>query len=328
MKEKTQMLSYQEAMGSAIIEEMRKDKKVVMWGEDITRFRIFAGMPGAIEAFGRDRVRNTPIVEIAIVEMTIGAALTGLKPIAFLSSTGFFPLCLDGIFLKLGNYYQLHNYKGPLPVVIHATIGGPGATADHALSAEALLVHSPGLKVVAPASPYDAKGLMKAAIRDNRPVIYLSSSVLGTMKEEVPTEDYIVPLGKAAVKKQGKDVTLVTYAAMVAKALTAAEALGKQGISVEVVDLRSLVPMDVETIVKSVKKTGRLLIAHTGMKRGGFAGEIAFRVTEAAPEVVKSLKTPIKRLAAKNIALPHGAELEKYVVPQVEDIVKTVKEMV
>jgi pyruvate/2-oxoglutarate/acetoin dehydrogenase E1 component len=331
MNEKTQMISYSEAVASAMVEEMRRDKSVVMWGEDLTRMNLFAKAPNTLEGFGWDRVRNTPIAEVAIVEMAVGAALTGLRPIAFLGTTGYFPCCFDGVFLKMGNYWQLHNYKGPVPSVIYSVIqGGRGSTAEHCLSPEALLIHSPGLKVVMPSTPYDAKGLLKAAVRDDHPVIYLThrSLMVNDEKAPVPSEDYVIPFGKADIKMEGKEVTIVTYSAMVVKALAAAKELAKEGISVEVIDLRSLVPMDIETVVKSVGKTGRLLIVHEAMKRGGLAGEIAFRLTEEAPNVVKSLKSPLKRLGHKNIALPHDILLERMIVPQIEDIIKAVKEMV
>lgn len=330
MKQNNQMLRYSEAVGAAMVEEMRRDKSVVMWGEDVTSMRMFEKSPIALEEFGRDRVRNTPIVEVAIVEMAVGAALTGLRPIAFLASSGFFPLCFDGVFLKTGNYWQLHNYKGPVPIVIYSVIAGnAGKTADHGLSPEALLIHSPGLKLVMPSTPYDAKGLLKAAVRDDHPVVYLThrSLMLSEEKAPVPSKDYVIPLGKADVKVEGRDLTLVTYSAMVVKALAAAAELAEKGMSIEVVDLRSLVPMDIETVVKSVAKTGRLLIVHEAMERGGAAGEIAFRLIEAAPDVVKSLKAPLRRLAHKNIALPNEISLEKMIVPQTEDIVKAVKEM-
>ncbi len=331
MEEKTEMVTYSEAVAETMIEEMRRDKSVVMWGEDLTRMSLFAKPPNTLAEFGVNRVRNTPIVEVAIVEMAVGAALTGLRPIAFIGSSGYLPLCFDGVFLKTGNYWQLHNYKGPVPLVIYSVIvGGKGSTADHGLSPEALLIHSPGLKVVMPSTPYDVKGLLRAAVRDDRPVVFLTHRVLMLNEEKapVPGGDYVIPLGKADVKLEGTDVTIVTYSAMVLKALAAAKELGKGGISAEVVDLRSLVPLDIETVVKSAGKTRRLLIVHEAMKRGGMAGEIAFRLIEEAPDVVNSLRVPMKRLGHKNIALPNEIPLEKMIVPQTEDIVKAVKEMV
>ena len=208
-------------------------------------------------------------------------------------------------------------------------IGGGGIGEDHAASPEALLVHCPGLKVVMPSTPYDGKGLMKSAIRDDEPVIYISHRGLYfAEKQAIPTEEYLIPIGKADVKREGKDITIVSYSAMVHKALAAAEELGKEGIDVEVVDLRSLVPMDIDTVVESVKKTGRLLIVHEAMKRGGVAGEVAFRFIEAAPDVAQTMKTPIKRVGGKNVALLRSRKVEPLLIPQVEDIVAAVKETV
>jgi len=331
MAAETKMLGYVDAQNEAFREEMRRDKKVVLWGEDIVAMGgIFNLTLGLVDEFGPDRIRDTAIVESAIVEMAVGAALTGLRPVGFVMFAAFVATCFDAVFMKLGSFVTEYEYRGPLPVVIHIAIGaGSGFGPDHCASLEALLIHAPNLKVVLPSTPYDAKGLLKAAIRDDYPVIYMPHLTLFFgEKQAVPSEDYVIPLGKADVKREGSDVTIVAYSAMVLKALAAAEALSKEGISVEIVDLRTLVPLDIDAIVKSVKKTGRLLIAHEAMKRGGIAGEIAFRLTEAAPDVVKAMKTPIKRVAAKNVSLPHGSELESKLIPQVGDVVKAVKEMV
>ncbi len=331
MAEQTRLVNYAAAVQQAMAEEMRRDERVVMWGEDIARMGgVFGETPGALEEFGENRIKDTPIVEQAIVGAAMGAALTGLRPIAFLMFAGLAAVCFDTLFMEIGNLRQSYGYKGPMPLVINTRAGvGGGGGAHHTSTIEALLIHSPALKVVMPSTPYDAKGLMKTAIRDDEPVVFITHGALYfATKQKIPTKEYLIPFGQADVKREGNDVTLVTYSGMVPKALTAAETLSKEGISVEVVDLRTLVPMDVKAIVKSVKKTGRLLIAHEAMKRGGGAGEIAFRVTEAAPDVVKALKTPIKRLAALNVALPWGRDLNQQVLPQVDDIVKVVKEMV
>ena len=330
MTEQTQMVNYVGAIGLAMAEEMRRDERVVMWGEDIASVRGGFGetagvyktqTSGILEEFGENRIKNTPIIEQAIAGMTTGAALTGLRPIAFILTAGFLAICLDALFMEIGTLRQSFYYRGPLPLVIsaRAAIGG-GSGAHHCASTEALLIHSPGLKVVMPSTPYDAKGLMKSAIRDDEPVIFIAHGPSYFTQQEIPIEEYLIPLGQADVKREGDDVTIVAYSGMVPKVLAAAETLSKEGISAEVVDLRTLVPMDVEAIVKSVKKTGRLFIAHEAMKRGGVAGEIAFRVTEAAPDVMKALKTPIRRLAAKNLALPRSPVLEAQLLPHVEDV--------
>ena len=329
MAEDTRMLTCAAAMNEAFKDEMRRDEDVVMWGEDLISTGGMGTTLGIFEEFGPDRILDTPIVETAIVDMAAGAAYAGLRPVAHIMLAGFMPLCLDGVFLKLGSNYQEWAYQRPMPVVVFsAIIGGGGYGSDHALSPEALLIHSPGLKVVMPSTAYDAKGLLKAAIRDDSPVVFMSHTSLLGDRQAIPVEEYIIPLGEGDVKREGTDITIVTYSAMVPKAMTAAEKLAEEGINVEVVDPRSLVPLDVDTIVQSVEKTGRLLIVHEAMKRGGPAAEIAFRVTEAAPELVKTMKHPVRRLACINMALPHSKELEAELVPQVDDIVKAVKEMV
>ena len=335
MEEKVNLLNHGEAINAAFKEEMRRDKRVVMWGEDmITMGSFISGADtttqGIFEEFGGDRIKDAPMAESAIVAMAVGAAMTGLRPIVSTMVAGFQTSCFDPIFSRLGTSYQEWHYQGPLPVVVVASVQGwAGKGPDHGFSPEALFMHSPGLKVVMPSTAYDAKGLIKAAIRDDGPVLfYTHQQLLVRERESIPIEEYLIPLGEADVKREGQDVTIVSYSAMILKVLAAAEELSKEGISVEVVDLRCLVPMDVEAIVKSVKKTGCLLIVHEAMKRSGAAGEIAMQVTEAAPDVVMALKTPIRRLAAKNIALPHSVELEARVIPQTDDIVKAVKEMV
>ncbi len=336
MAGKVNLLNHGEAFNAAFREEMRRDKRVVMWGEDMVSLGSFisgsdGSTQGIFEEFGGDRIMDAPMVESAIVEMAVGAAMTGLRPIASILMAGLVPCCFAPIFSQLGTLYQEWLYQGPLPVVIIAsTQGWAGKGPDHALSPESLLMHSPGLKEVMPSTAYDAKGVMKTAIRDDSPVVFITHQQLVSSeeRESIPSEEYLIPLGKADVKREGKDITIVAYSAMILKVLAAAEELSKEGISVEVVDLRCLVPMDVEAIVKSVKKTGCLLIVHEAMKRAGAAGEIAFRVTEAAPDVVKAMKTPIRRLAAQNMALPHSVEVENRLIPQTDDIVKAVKGLV
>lgn len=331
---KVNMLDCGEAINAAFREEMRRDESVVMWGEDvITMESPTAGSDlstkGLFEEFGGDRIRDTPVVEAAIIETAIGAAMGGLRPIAHVMSGGFQMGCFDPIFARLGTAYQEWKHQGTLPVVCFAqVIGGAAKGADHALSPEALFMHSPGLKIVMPCTAYDMKGLLKTAIRDDFPVMfYTHREVMLRDAEPIPEEEYLIAFGQADVKRQGEDVTIVTYSQMVHRALAAAAELSEQGIGVEVVDLRTLVPMDVEAIVRSVKKTGSLLIVHEAMKRAGAAGEIAMRVTEAAPDVVMGLKTPIRRLAAKNVALPTSLSIERRIIPQVGDIVETVKGM-
>ena len=260
---KVNMLDCGEAINAAFKEEMRRDERVVMWGEDvITMESPTAGSDlstkGLFEEFGGDRIRDTPVVEAAIIETAIGAAMSGLRPIAHVMSGGFQMGCFDPIFARLGTAYQEWKHQGTLPVVCFAqVIGGAAKGADHALSPEALFMHSPGLKIVMPSTAYDMKGLLKTAIRDDFPVMfYTHREVMLQDKAPIPEEEYLIPFGQADVKRQGEDVTIVTYSQMVHRALAAAAELSEQGISVEVVDLRTLVPMDVEAIVRSVEKTG------------------------------------------------------------------------
>lgn len=330
------MLDCGEAINAAFREEMRRDERVVMWGEDvITMESPTAGADlctrGLFEEFGGDRIRDTPVVEAAIIETAIGAALAGLRPIAHVMTGGFQMGCFDPIFARLGTAYQEWKHPGPLPVVVMASVlGGAAKGADHALSPEALFMHSPGLKIVMPSTAYDTKGLLKTAIRDDFPVLFYTHRevMIREEKEPIPAEEYLIPFGQADIKRPGEDVTIVTWSGMVLRALAAAEELAEQGISAEIVDLRTLVPMDVDTVVDSVRKTGTLLIVHEAMKRAGAAGEVAMRVTEAAPEVVGAMKTPIRRLAAKNVALPTSLRIERRLVPQVADIALAAEQLV
>ena len=333
---KVRMLDCGEAINAAFREEMRRDERVVMWGEDvITMESPTAGADlctrGLFEEFGGDRIRDTPVVEAAIIETAIGAALAGLRPIAHVMTGGFQMGCFDPIFARLGTAYQEWKHPGTLPVVVMASVlGGAAKGADHALSPEALFMHSPGLKIVMPSTAYDTKGLLKTAIRDDLPVMFYTHRevMIREEKEAIPDEEYLIPFGQADVKRRGEDVTIVTWSGMVLRALTAAEELAGEGIRAEVVDLRTLVPMDVDTIVTSVRKTGALLIVHEAMKRAGAAGEVAMRVAEAAPDVVRTLKAPMRRLAAKNVALPTSLRIERRLVPQVGDIVQAAQDLV
>ena len=327
------VINYIEAINQALKEEMRRDDRVVIWGEDMVSMSGVHGQTRDIyDEFGGDRIRDTPICEQAIAGMAMGAAFRGLRPIGTFMNAGFSLCAFDGIFLQLGCQ------GGEMPTVLYGVIGGPREDNPHGMSPEALYIHAPYLKVVMPSTPYDVKGLLKTAIRDDGPVIFWDHAWCfyqgykdGEIKrsadavgQEVPEEEYLIPFGKADIKREGSDVTLVTYSFMVHVALAAAYNLAKEGISVEVVDLRTLVPLDVETIVKSVKKTGRLLIVHEAMARGGVAGEILWRVAEEAPDVMASLKTPSRRLAGMNLPLSGIPEL----VPTVATVTAAVKEMV
>ncbi|MEE8353435.1 MAG: transketolase C-terminal domain-containing protein [Dehalococcoidales bacterium] len=336
------VLSYIEALNQAFKEEMRRDDSVCMWGEDLISMNGVQGQTKDIyDEFGGDRIKDTPICEQAITGMAIGAAYRGLRPIGFFMNAGFMLPAFDGLFLKIGNHTP------DLPIVAYGVVAGPTQESDHGMSPEALFAHAPYWKIVMASTPYDIKGLMKSAIRDDHPVMVLDHSAAmysgysdGTLytpytdgtimrggnRQEVPDEEYLIPLGKADVKREGKDVTLVTFSFQVHHALAAANTLEKEGIGVEVVDLRTIVPLDVETVAKSAAKTGRLLIVHESMKRAGIAGEIAFRLMEDAPDVAASLKAPVKRLAGKN--LPLSSRPDWGLTPTADSIIAAVKEMV
>ena len=336
------VLSYIEALNLAFREEMRRDERVVMWGEDLISMNGVQGQTeGIYDEFGGDRIKDTPICEQAITGMAIGAAYRGLRPISFFMNAGFMLAAFDGLFLKIGHR------SSSLPITAYGVVAGPTQESDHGLSPEALFAHAPYWKIVTASTPYDIKGLVKSAIRDDHPVMILDHAAAmysgysdGTLytpytdgtimrggnRQEVPDEEYLIHLGEADIKREGSDVTLVTYSFQVHHALAAANALEKEGIGVEVVDLRTIVPLDVETVVRSVSKTRRLLIVHEAMKRGGIAGEIAFRVMETAPGVVGSLKLPIRRLAGKN--LPLASRADWGLTPTTDSIVEAVKGMV
>ncbi|WP_252316138.1 alpha-ketoacid dehydrogenase subunit beta, partial [Sinobaca sp. H24] len=261
----------------------------------------------------------------AITGAAVGAALTGMKPVLELQFSDFITIAMDQLVNQAAKVRYMYGGKGHVPMVVRTPSGsGTGAAAQHSQSLEAWVAHIPGLKVVQPSTAYDAKGLLKAAMEDPNPVIFYEHKVLYKSKSDVPEEEYTIPLGKADVKKEGTDVTIIATAIMVHKALEAAEELEKRGISVEVVDPRTLVPLDEETIIASVSKTGRVIIVHEAVKRGGFGGEIAGVIAES--EAFDYLDAPIRRLGALPIPVPYNPVLEKAMIPQVEDIIKAVEE--
>ena len=319
-------LTYLEAVREAMSQEMRTNEDVFILGEDIGVYGgAFGVTRGMIEEFGPERIRNTPISEAAISGTAIGAALTGMRPILELQFSDFITIAMDNMVNQAAKLRYMYGGEGKVPMVLRTPAGsGTGAAAQHSQSLEAWMTHIPGLKVVQPSTAYDAKGLLKAAMDDDNPVVFYEHKLCYRTKSEVPEEAYSIPLGKADIKKEGKDVTIVATAMMVHKSLEAAEQLESEGISVEVVDPRTLVPLDEETIVESVKKTGRLIVVHEAVKRGGFGGEIASMIAES--EAFDYLDAPIKRLGGKAVPIPYNPELEKAAVPQVQDIVDAVKD--
>lgn len=319
-------ITYLEAVREAMQQEMRQNDDVYILGEDIGLYGgAFGVTRGMLEEFGPERVRNTPISESGIAGAAVGSALTGMRPVLELQFSDFITIAMDQMVNQAAKVRYMYGGKGSVPMVLRTPSGsGTGAAAQHSQSLEAWMAHIPGLKVVQPSTAYDVKGLLKAAIDDPNPVVFYEHKLLYGTKGDVPEDLYSIPLGVADVKREGTDVTIVATAIMVHKALEAAKELDKEGISVEVVDPRTLVPLDEETIVKSVSKTGRLVVVYEAVKRGGYGGEIASMIAES--EAFDYLDAPIKRLGGVAAPIPYNPELEKMAVPQVPDIIQAVKE--
>lgn len=317
-------ISYAEAIREALREEMRQNDKVFILGEDVGRFGgCFGVTKGLWEEFGDDRVRDTPISETAIIGSAVGAAATGMRPVAEIMFCDFMGVAMDEITNQAAKMRYMFGGKVKIPMVVRTPVGGGlCAAAQHSQSLEAWFTHLPGLKVVMPSTPYDAKGLLKASIRDDNPVIFLEHKMLYGVKGPVPEEDYLVPLGVADIKREGKDLTIIATSLMVHRALEAASVLEKEGISVEVVDPRTLYPLDEETILSSVKKTHKAIVVHEAVERNGFGAEIVSIIMEKAFEY---LDAPVKRVCGKNVPIPFSPPLERFVIPQVEDIINAVK---
>ena len=322
------LITYKEAVKQAMQEEMRRDESVFLMGEDVGIYGGAFGVSlGMLDEFGEERVRDTPISEAVIAGAAAGAAVTGMRPIAEIMFSDFITIAMDSLVNQAAKMRYMFGGKAKVPMVLRMPGGsGTGAAAQHSQSLEAWLVHVPGLKVVMPSTPYDAKGLLKTAIRDDNPVVFIETKTVYNRKGEVPEEDYTIPFGVADVKRVGKDVTVFATGTMVHRSLEAADILAKEGIDVEVIDPRTLVPFDKETLVKSVMKTGKLIIVHEACKRGGFGGEVAAEILDS--EAFDYLDAPIKRVAGKNVPIPYCMELERSAVPQVEDIVTAVREIV
>src|SRR3954453_12606869 len=318
----TRTITYVEALNDAPREEMRRDSTVFVMGEDVAVWGgggVFGVTKGLVEEFGAERVRDTPISEEAIAAVAIGAAATGSRPVAEIMYVDFIGLAMEPIVNQAAKLRYMFGGKAKVPMVIRAQEGaGRGNAAQHSQSLEAWFCHIPGLKVVTPSTPADAKGLLKSAIRDDNPVIFLEHKVLYFAKGPVPEGDYTVPLGVADIKREGKDVTVVGIHTMVGKALKAAEQLASEGIELEVIDPRTLVPLDEQTIIDSVKKTGRLIVSHEAYTRGGYGSEIISRVVEAAFDY---LDAPPLRVCARDVPVPYSSVLETAALPQVSDLV-------
>ena len=320
-------IEYREAIKEAVIEEMDRDKSVFLIGEDIGVYGgAFRAYKGLLEKYGPERVVNTPISEIGIVGAGVGAALTGQRPIAEIMFIDFTTLAMDQIVNQAAKIRYMTGDSLNVPMVIRTQGGaGKGVAAQHSQSLEAWFYHVPGLKVVMPATSYDVKGLLKTAIRDDNPVVFLEHKMIYLIKGEVPEEEYTIPFGVADIKREGTDITIVAYSNMLFKALEAAKELEKEGVSCEIVDPRTLVPLDIDTIVESVKKTGRLVVVTEACKRGSVASDISAKVTEKAFDW---LDAPVKIVAGLNTPIPYNSTLEQASIPHTKDIITAVKEII
>jgi pyruvate dehydrogenase E1 component beta subunit len=321
-------ITYRESLREALREEMQRDPRVFLLGEDIGRYwgGAFKVTEGLAQEFGDERVRDTPISESAIVGTAVGAAITGMRPVAEIMFGDLTALAMDQICNQAAKIRYMFGGQVSCPLVVRTPFGaGVNIASHHSQSLESWFMHVPGLYVAAPSSPYDAKGLLKTAIRGSNPVFFCEHKLLYPIEGEVPEHEYLLPFGKADLKKEGADVTLVAISYMVHKALNAAALLQKEGIDVEVVDPRTLTPLDKATITGSVKKTGRLVIVSEDCRTGGVSAEIAALVAE---EALDYLDAPIKRVASPDTPIPFSPPLEQFIIPNEQSIIKAVKEVV
>lgn len=318
-------ITYLEAIRQAMWQEMKRDDRVFLIGEDIGRYGgAFGVSHGMLDEFGPERIIETPISEPSIVGAAVGAAVVDMRPIVEIMFMDFTLLTLDQIANQAGKMHYMFGGKATVPMVIRMPGGsGTGAAAQHSQSLETLLMHMPGLKVAVPSTPYDAKGLLLSAIRDPNPVCFVEHKLLYKTKGEVPEEQYTIPFGVADIKRQGKDLTIVSSGIMVHKSLAVVNRLAEEGIDVEVVDVRTLKPLDTDTIINSVTKTGKLLVVHEAVETAGWAGEIMAIVSGS--RAFDYLDAPMRRLTGKNVPIPYNRQLERAAVPQEEDIEREVR---
>jgi pyruvate dehydrogenase E1 component beta subunit len=320
-------ITYREAISQALREEMHRDERVFIMGEEVGKWGgSYAVTRGFLDEFGEKRVRDTPIAESVIVGAATGAALLGLRPVAELMTINFALLAVDQIVNHTAKLHYMFNGQFRVPIVIR-TVGGGGRqlAGTHSQSPDVVFAHFPGLKVVAPGTPADAKGLLKSAIRDDDPVFFIEHATLYSARGEVPEDDeYLVPIGVSDIKRAGKDVTLVSYSKMLQVTLDAADKLAQDGIESEVMDLRTLRPLDTQPIIESVKKTNRLVVIEEGWRSFGIGAEISSRVAELAFDY---LDAPIRRVAQAEVPLPYNRRLEQMALPQVEDVIKAAKDV-
>jgi pyruvate dehydrogenase E1 component beta subunit len=323
-----QQLGMGQAINQALREEMLRDPDVFLAGEGIgTGIHDSPMFPttGLLKEFGPGRVKDTPVSEAAIAGLAVGASVAGLKPVVEIMFTPFFTLASDMIVNHAAKLRYLSGGKSSFPLVVRMKSGaGMGGGCQHSHNLEAWVAHCPGLKVIMPSTPADAKGLLKSAIRDPNPVIFIEDMMLYFAPGPVPEEEYLIPIGMADVKRQGKDVTVATWSKMLGVAIKAADQLAREGIDMEIVDLRTLVPLDKETLLGSIRKTGRLVVLHEATRTGGFAGEVAALAME---EAFESLKAPLRRVTGPDIPVPASPPLERFYMPNEEKLIAAVKEI-
>lgn len=320
-------ITYLEAINQALHEELARDTNVFLAGIDIAeRGDVFGATQGIYTKYGNERILDTPIAESGIIGLAIGAAARGLRPVVTIMFIDFIGVCMDQILNQMAKMKYMFGGKAKLPLTVLTNAGaGTGSAAQHSQSLEAMLCHIPGIKVVMPSSAADAKGLMKASIREDNPVFFIQHKRLGRIRGEVPDGEYLVPLGVGKVVREGKDVTIVATSNMVQEALAAAERLAEKDIEAEIVDPRTLVPLDIDTIVASVKKTHRVVVAHEAVRFCGIGAEIASQITEAAFDY---LDGPPLRIGAPSSPVPYSPVLEKEWIPNADDIVAKASELV
>lgn len=319
-------ITMREAISQALWEEMERDENVFIMGEEVGLWGgTYAVTKGFYDHFGPERVRDTPIAEAAIVGAGVGAAMVGLRPVAELMTINFAFVAMDHIVNQAAKMRAMFGGQMKVPLVIRA-VGGGGRQlgATHSQTPDVIFAHFPGLKVVSPGTPYDAKGLMKSAIRSDDPVLFIEHATLYQMRGEVPDGDYTEPIGKSKVQREGGDVTIVTYSKGLELSLKAADELAKNGVQVEIVDLRTLRPLDMEPVIESFKKTNRAVIVEEGWRSYGVGAEITSRIYE---EAFDYLDAPIKRVAQKEVPLPYNRQLEQHALVHIEDIINAVREV-
>jgi len=320
-------ITMREAISQALWEEMERDPNVFIMGEEVGVWGgSYAVTRGFYDHFGAERVKDTPISEATIVGSAIGAALTGLRPVAEIMTINFAFSAFEHIVNQAAKLHYMFAGQMVLPLVIRTVSGGGRQlAATHSQTPDVIFAHFPGLKVIAPGTPQDAKGLLKSAIRTDDPVLFIESATLYQSRGDVPEGENLVPIGKSKIQRPGKDVTVVTYSKMLDTSMKAADKLAQEGIDAEIVDLRTLRPLDMEPVIASFKKTNRAVIVEEGWRSFGIGAEVASRIYE---EAFDYLDAPIQRVAQKEVPLPYNNTLEQYALPQVEDVIKAVKEVV